>query len=276
MAGGGFVGVTGGVSRAGGVRLMQPSPTGEWSAQWDANTVDFDRDEFTRFIADKGYSVCWEKAILCPNVPGTGLSPRDHALGCTVCDGRGFVYIDPYSTAMLMQGIRLNQSFYAYGRWDTGNMMVTAEPGLVLDYFDRLTITNGVSRFTERLTRQPGTASDLFKYSPLCVDYVAWVDRTGALAVFQSGDDFTMTDTGITWVGTNQPDATSFYSVGYTFRPRYVVMDLVHHHRDSTVAGKHYMFPVQAVAKLDYLVRNQSEDPQQVVDTNPFEQRVSR
>ena len=74
----------------------------------------------------------------------------------------------------------------------------------------------------------------------------------------------------IEWVA-SQPDAGSFYSVCYDYRPRYVVLDLVHHHRDSTVDGQHYQFPVQAVAKLDFLTRNESADARQVVDKNPFE-----
>ena len=268
---GGIVRVTGGVGIAGGIALGAPSPTGEWSKQFSDQHVDFDRDAFTRFIADKGYNVRWEKAILCPNVPGTGLSPRDHVMGCTVCGGVGFVYVDPCTTSMLMQGIKLNQSFYAYGRWDMGNMLVTAEPGLALDYFDRLTLMNGISRFTERIVRQPDTTDDVFKYSPLCVDYVAWVDRTGALVTFEVDVDFVLNADGITW-GANQPDAGSFYSIGYTYRPRYIVLDLVHHHRDSTIEGKHYMFPVQAVAKLDFLIRNQGADAPQVIDQDPFKQ----
>ena len=274
MAAAGIVRISGGVFRTGGVTTAVPSPTGEWDPSLNDQHVDFDRDEFTRFIADKGYCVTWEKAVLCPNVPGTGLSPRDHAIGCPICGGFGFIYVRPCETAMLMQGIKLNQSFYAYGRWDMGNMFVTAEPGFLLSQFDRLTLKNGISRFTERVVRQSGATTDVLKYGPLCVEYVAWVDRTKTLVEFQDGVDFeaSVDGTGVTWFGDNQPDAGSFYSVSYTFRPRYVVLDLVHHHRDSTVDGKHYVFPVQAVAKLDYLVRDQTADPQQVVDTNPFAQ----
>jgi hypothetical protein len=275
MQGSGIIRVTGGVGRSGGPSIGDPSIAGEWNPGLNSQHVDFDRDAFTRFIADKGYDVCWEKAVLCPNVTGNGLSPRDHVIGCPVCSsGNGFVYVDPIKTSMLMQGIKLSQSFYAYGRWDMGNMLVTAEPEYALDYFDRLTLMNGIARFTQRITRVPGTPSDVFKYSPLCVDYVGWVDRTGALVKFQQGVDFTITadESGITWGGASQPDTGSIYSVGYTYRPRYVVLDLVHHHRDSTIDGKHYMFPVQAVAKLDYLIRNEGSDPPQIMDRNPFEQ----
>lgn len=278
-AGRGVAGVTRGsvvrtasVSRTGGVRVALPSPAGEWSPQWQDNVVDFDRDAFTRFIEDKGYAVSWEKAVLCPNVPGTGLSPRDHAIGCPICDERGFIYVDPTPTKMLMQGIRLNQSFFAYGRWDVGNMLVTAEPEFTVDYFDRLTLGNGVGRFTQRLVRQPGLVADKLKYAPLCFHFVGWVDRAGALVQFSQDADFRVSADGasIEWPDANQPDAGSFYSVCYDYRPRYVVLDLVHHHRDSTVEGQHYQFPVQAVAKLDFMIRNEGEDPRQVIDKNPF------
>lgn len=270
----GSVITSGGVMSAGGiVRFAQPSPAGEWSPQWQDNVVDFDRDAFTRFIADKGYNVVWEKAVLCPNVSGTGLSPRDHAIGCPICDERGFIYVDPVETKMLMQGIRLNQSFFAYGRWDVGNMLVTAEPEFTLDYNDRLTLLNGIGRFTQRPVRQSGATADKLKYAPLCFIYVGWVDRTGTLVRFTQDVDFRVSADGssIEWSGSNQPDAGSVYSVAYEYRPRYVVLDLVHHHRDSTVAGQHYQFPVQAVAKLDFLIRNESADARQIVDQNPFQ-----
>lgn len=262
-----------GVSRTGSVRLSLPSPTGEWNPQLDDNVVDFDRDAFTRFISDKGYDITWEKAVLCPNVSGAGLSPRDHAIGCRICGGGGYVYVDAITTKMLMQGIRMNQSFFAYGRWDVGNMLVTAEPEFTIDYFDRLTLGNGVGRYTQRLVRQPGAAVDRLKYAPLCFHYVAWVDRSNMLVPFIADVDFRISADGssVEWFGVNQPDANSFYSVCYDYRPRYVVLDLVHHHRDSTIDGQHYAFPVQAVAKLDFLIRNEGQDARQVLDTNPFQ-----
>jgi len=262
----------GGVLR-GGARTSLPSPAGEWGPQWRDSVVDFDRDQFTRYIDDKGYLITWEKAVLCPNVPGTGLSPRDHAIGCPVCGGAGFVYVDPIPTKMLMQGVKLSQSFYAYGRWDSGGMLVTAEPEFALDCYDRLTLGNGVGRFTQRVVRLRSAAADVLKYAPLCFHYVAWVGRSGGLIRFQAGVDFRVSADGssIEWPGAVQPDAGSFYSVCYDYRPRYVVTDLLHQHRDSTIEGNHYQFPVQVVAKLDYLVRNEGADARQVVDTSPFE-----
>ncbi len=264
----GGVSIVGAIDFGGGT----PSAPGEWDPRLTGQTVDFDRDAFTRFIADKGYAVTWEKAVLCPNVPTGGLAPRDHALSCRICDnGLGFVYVDPLPTKMLMQGIRLNQSYYAYGRWDMGNMMVTAEPEFQINYWDRLTLCNGVSRFTERVVRQRESTSDKLKYAALCVEYLAWVNRDGALVTFTVDNEFSISADGssIVWTS-NQPDAGCTYSISYKFRPRYVVLDLVHHHRDSTIKGTHYEFPVQAVAKLDFLIRDESKDAAETVDDNPF------
>lgn len=264
---------TGGVSFAGGISVNAPSPAGTWNPALESQRVDFDRDAFTRFIADKGYSVTWERAVLCPNVPGNGLAPRDHVINCPICEGFGFIYVNPTDTFMLMQGVKLNQSYFAYGRWDMGNMLVTTEPEFNINYWDRLTLKNGVSRFTERITRQPGTTIDKLKYAPLCVEYAAWVDRSGALVTFTEGADFIVTadSSSIEWLSdTGQPDAGAFFSISYEYRPRYVVMDLIHHHRDSTVNKQHFQFPVQAVAKLDFLIRDESKDAPQTVDENPF------
>ena len=99
------------------------------------------------------------------------------------------------------------------------------------------------------------------------------VIETGALAPFTHDVDFRISADGssVEWPEDNQPDAGSVYTVCYNYRPRYVVLDLIHHHRDSTVEGQHYQFPVQALAKLDYLIRNESADAAKAVDKNPFE-----
>lgn len=257
--------VGGGITPAG-----TPSPAGQWSAQHEANTVDFDRDAFTRLLHDKGYAVTWEKAVPCPNVMSVGLTPRDHPATCPFCDGREFLYVSPQETRMLMQGIKLDQAFYAYGSWNMGSMMVTALPEFRLSYYDRLTLTNGVSRFAERVMRQPNATTDKLKYTPLTIEYVAWVNRSKALVEFVDGTNFQAVDGDLEWL-TGAPDPESYYTISYTYRPRYVVLDLTHHHRESTVKGVHYEFPVQAVAKLDFLIRNEGRDNEsQARDQNPF------
>jgi hypothetical protein len=264
---------TGGIS-IGGTMLGGPSAAGKWSPGLGAETVDFDRDKFAKLIADHGYFLTWEKAALCPNTPNTGLGPRDHDINCKICDGTGFYYFDPQCATMLMQGIRLDQSYHAYGRWDVGQQMVTAMPDFTISYFDRLTLSNGVARFMERVTRQPDTDTDKLRYAPLAIEIVVWVGRTGAVKVFYVDTDFIISADGssIQWMITSDlPDANDRYSVSYRYRPRYVVLDLVHQHRDQAVeGGQRVAFPVQAVAKLDFLIRDVGRDAPATREEDPF------
>lgn len=265
-----------GIKRTGGVRVGnhttgKPSPVGEYP-EWYGH-VDFDRDAFTAALANKGYAVTWEKAAYCPN--RGAISRREHKINCTLCDGSGFVYFDATDTRMLMTSMNLNQSFNAFGRWDSGTQMVTALPEMRLHPYDKLTLLNGVVRFQELLRRQPGTLRDRPKYTPLCIEYLSWVDRDGALATFEEDVDFTIDSSGfLVWsTQVRRPDDNQLYSIAYTYRPQYVVVELMHQHRDSTIDGVHYEFPVQAMAKLEYLVRDESKDASEDHDQSPFPAR---
>lgn len=268
---------TGGVIR-GGTQIgvdgaSTPSPAGTWAPQFNDQIVDFDRDAFTRLLAGKGYDITWEKATLCPNRPSGGLAPKDHALNCQVCDnGLGFVYYDSIPTKMLITGVRLDQSYFAHGRWDPGQVMVTSLPEFRINWWDRLTLCNGIARFYELVRRQPNTLTDQLKYEALHVSHLSWVDRSGALACFEDGVQFRLDAEGrILWLtDTGIPDDNVYYSVAYEYRPRYVVQALMHQHRESTVQEKHYEFPVQALAKLDFLIRDESTDAAQTEDVDPF------
>lgn len=261
-----------GVKKTGTVKLGNAT-NGAPSSVDIYGQVSFDRDAFTAALRDKGYDVVWEKATYCPN--RGGLTARDHKIDCTVCDGSGFLRYAPIATRMLMTSINLNQSYYAYGRWDAGSQMVTALPEMRLHPFDKLTLSNGVARFQELIRRQPNTLRDRPKYKPLCIDHVGWMTRTNVLRVFYENHDFSVnTDGYIVWdTQANRPDDNDIYTISYTYRPVYIVLELMHQHRDSTVDGVHYEFPVQAMAKLDFLVRDESKDAAEDYDQSPFPAR---
>jgi hypothetical protein len=255
-----------GVIRRGGVS----------TGRGDASTasVDFNREAFTKLLADKGYAVRWQKAAICPNrMRGGGLGNRDHALNCKVCEnGLGWIYFQEVDTQMLMTGMGVDHSYYAYGRWEGGNIAVTALPDYRLNYFDRLILKNGIGRFHELMRRQPATLQDRTKYTPLCVENLSWVDRSGVLQTFREDTHFTIVNGFINWLGLARPDDGTYFSISYEYRPQYVITDLIHQHRDSTIGGVHVAFPVQATARLDFLVRDESKDAPEQVEGNPFPQ----
>jgi hypothetical protein len=173
---------------------------------------------------------------------------------------------------MLITGVKLNESYFAYGRWDAGSIMITARPDFQLSYWDRLTLRNSTSRFSESVRRQPGTDSDTLKYVPLDVLYVVWSNRDREKTVYEKDTDFSLTEdeNTLTWLLPARPDPNDRYAIVYTYRPRYTVLDLLHQHRESTVQGVHKAFPVQAVGKLDFLIRNEVKDAAPGHDPSPF------
>jgi len=271
-----------GVRTAGGVVIayadpaQPPSSIGTVGSQASAGgVVEFDRDEFAALIRGKGYSVQWEKAAWCPD--RRGASPQSHNIACKICDGTGFVYYAATSTLpdgtplkMLVTSAKLSQQFYAYGRWDNGTVYVTAMPEYKLSYWDRLTLTETEVRFAELVTRTPGTKLDRLKYDAISIDFIAWLDRNGQKKVYNVATDVRITNGRLEWLVSGQPDDNTQYSVSYSYRPRYTVLDLLHQHRESPVGGTQYEFPVQVMAKLDFLVRDEGRDSAAAPDQNPI------
>lgn len=267
MSGAG-VKILGGIHTSGQIGST-PSGPGQWSADLNSFQVDFNRDEFAKLISAKGYDVVWEKAAICPNRKGT--APKDHNFACPTCDGRGFVYFDAVTTRMLMTGIKMTESYYAYGKWDGGSVMVTALPDFQINYWDRLTVFSGTNRFQEIVFRQAAGLVDRLKYTPTCISYVSWMDRTDTAVQFDTAADVVITDTGLVqWVSASKPDAGSYYTIVYEYSPQYIIMDLVHQIRESTVGAQHFPFPLQAVAKLDFLTRDEGKDEPEDVPEDPF------
>lgn len=262
---------TGGVS-VGGFKIGAPGIPGVANPFASAK-VDFDRGEFDALLEDKGYDVLWEKASICPNRPREGLAPLSHDVNCKICDGVGFIYFKPCKTKMLIQGMVYNESFKPQGDWAVSRVTVTARPGHHISYWDRITMNVGLARFTELVLRQP-SSDDFPKYKPICVEYVGWVDRNRNLQAVESPDNVFISSSGtLSWSGT-KPDGNSYYTISYTYRPRFIVQDMVHQIRDSTVDSKQVDFPVTAVARADFLVRDESRDPSSVQrETGPFEYR---
>ncbi len=234
----------------------------------------FDVAEFDKLLETKGYLVTWEKAAFCPNIPRDGVAPGRHDINCDLCDARGFVYFESCDTEMLVQAVKLSQQYQSQGRWDVGMVLVTARPGYKISWRDRIVLRNGTARFTELVCRQPLGTPDVLKYVPLCVEYVAWAGRDKTIAEFEPGVDFTTSEHLLTWRG-GGPDFGAYYTISYEYRPRYIIDELLHVHRESPdKGGARTAFPAQGVARHDFIVRDESRDaPEAPDDGSPFKFR---
>ena len=231
-------------------------------------------DNFAALIQKNGLSVIWEKALMCPfrtNEP----SPDTHDPNCKICNGEGYTYIDPIPTTMLISGATIEQTFYIQGRFDMGIAQISALPGVLIGYWDRVTLDQSVIRHTQTMQRGEGTNKDLLRYKALDVLHVQYQGQ-----VFTKNRDYTLVDNQIVWTVNEsaRPPSAEFYAVLYTRRPIYIILNLQHQHRDvqDTVAGTSRQMPLQATAKLDFLVRDESRDPAPSKADSPFPDPVRR
>lgn len=201
-------------------------------------------------IQEMGYDAVWRKGMVCPNRITT---KENHDLNCTLCDGTGFVYeTDGTCLKVLFTSISMQQVFQSFGRFDMGMAMATVQSAYKLSWWDRLDLTTSVIRYNEVIKRTANSSVDKCKYTPVCP--ILLVDSTGAY--YKSGEHYSINNNTVVWLTNARPKA--YYSFAYTCHPRYIVMDLAHHFRDSPKAQIQQTFPVQATVKLDFLIGDES------------------
>ncbi len=225
---------------------------------------DLTPSEYERLIDSKGYRATWEKATFCP--ARSAADPTDHDINHTACD-QGYVYFDPQEIRVLMSGIQTRQAYMQPGRLEPGSAMATVKPQYRLSFLDKITLLDSTLRFTELVTR-----ADYGVLDPLKYEVVNVVDCRDRDHVFTYGVDFNLDTNGnIQWIATGQsPVAGGPYTVSYEHHPVYIVTDLAHDIRDTMLASanqsvpkrteEYAKLPVQAIVKLHFLARSQSQD----------------
>lgn len=230
---------------------LQPRPS---SLQGTTDRVEFNLTKFRQEIVDHGYEVTWSKASLCPN--RDPLQDDHHRLNCAFCDENGFLYFDPITDIrMHFTSFGLRQLFMPESRYEPGQVFVTALPEHKLSFWDKIELTHSKARFSEVKEGQGSTVTYQLKYPVVSLTHVFTSD----------GDSLDVASITVNPNGTI--DLPSSYAVGtflsftYEYRPVFIVQDLLHHVRDrrQTTLGTDTLteFPVQAMAKLDFLVRDE-------------------
>lgn len=222
------------------------------SSLLQARRAEFDRSDFARLIRDHGHDVRWSKATLCPNRDPN--QEDHHRLNCNVCDDNGYVYFDPTDTRMFMASFSDRQTFQAALMYEAGQVYVTAQPDEAVSFWDKIEVLDSTARFSEIVKLTTATTYKL-RYAAVSVARV--VNNLGAVIAATTY----RLDTAGQLVFTTLP-AGAFIAVSYTYRPAYIVLDMIHHVRDARqteqCADVMRPFPVQAMAKLDWLVTQSS------------------
>ena len=241
---------------------------GDYPAR-DKTRADFKPDEFDRVLGQHGKYVVWRKALLCPCL---NLDTGQPLLDCTDCDGSGYIYVDPVRIQALMLSFDKSTRIYEkFGMWLEGNVMVTVRPDYRLGFRDSIEMEDSLMSFNEVLKKgnRRGRRSklpagvDSGRYRMAYVTRLAYRASTAAsFTLLEAGIHFEVSAEGwVRWLGSGNslvPDG-AYYSVLYDFRPVFQVVSHPHASRDDVRGTKvakdtAYALPLQAAAKLDYLI----------------------
>ena len=203
-------------------------------------------------IEQEGYPALWRRAVVCPN---RMVDKLNHDVNCTVCDSTGFLYDEGTPIKALTTSIGVKQMWQAFGRYDVGTAVISVNPIYRISWWDMIEFPEDVIRYSEVIQHDQHAVADKLKYVP--VDAVRVTDSIGTNYTF--GTDYTFVNNTIEWI--NHPE--KFVSVSYTCHPRYILLELVHHFRRSASRNAGIKapadFPLQAVAKLDFMLGDESK-----------------
>lgn len=230
---------------------------------FDNFRVDFDVEAFKAVLEQKGYRARWERWVPCPCVRTESAHPK---IRCPVCYGRGDVFIDPLECRVEMTSLGQQKEFQNFSAWNIGSASLTVlDNNRFLNYRDRFTLLDSLSSHAEYRQRSSDVSSvtDFLQYFPVDMVYVTRMnDAETALITLVNGTDYTILSTGaIQWLSTaNVPTPGAWYSLVYTYRPTYQVLELLNDVRDTYVKDRFsgtetfFRMPQRAMVKRSHLL----------------------
>lgn len=224
---------------------------------WSRFAPRLDIDLTGQQIQTMGDNVLWRKSTVCPN---RMLVKQNHDLNCKLCDGRGFLFDAGTEIKAGFTSISVKQMWQTWGRFDVGTVMVTTPNANKLSWWDKLEHLDATIRYSEIIQRPTYGLEDKLKY--VAIDVARLVDSLGK--DYECGVDFTIPNGKVLWAAGLAPANESFYSISYTCHPHYIVLELPHQIRQkqATTGGRAVEaqdFPVMAVAKLEFLIEDESK-----------------
>lgn len=225
-------------------------------------------DAIRALIQAQHPNVLWEKSALCPNMIDDG----SHNPKCSMCL-HGILFFDAQRVSMLVQAANLQQQFFIQGQFKAGSSLITSLPDNPISYGDRITIINNKVRTSDVRKRTQNSLIDKPKYPIIDVILL----RTSSTE-YKMGTDFDVTEEGfLKWTPSKKrrPADGEWYTIVHTHRPVYLITDLVHQHRErrvkqGTSLEQTVVLPIQGLARLDFLVRDESKDAPENKYASPF------
>lgn len=221
--------------------------------------ADFTVRKFNQFVQQNGLKVVIEKAIAC-----ACRNRKSHAAlsGCVNCEGLGIQFVEPTETTAIIQGVTYDMKNFQYSDESLGAAQMTVEYAYRISYFDKITLLDGESVFTESVwfnKEESGgvTLSRFLTYEPLEIEYVyKWLGESVEHEKLEQDVDYTLSGRKITLI--NSTNNEERIGIRYKHKPVYLVMELNHDIRNTITYEKGQFslerLPVAAILKKMHLV----------------------
>ena len=191
--------------------------------------ADFNKEDYTTLIEQKGRQVLFEKALLCPCKSKSTNQQSD----CKNCGGTGWVYVNPKKTRMVISAIKVVTEYRSWSQETRGMANCSALDCDELSDMDKLTILDGISYFKEVcfFRQDPDNLGTWFTFTNYPIKAMRYcgryVDNNTKFTELVEGTDFTISGKTITLL-TNLPTSDDQVSITirYVYSPAFVVIDI--------------------------------------------------
>lgn len=222
--------------------------------------VDLDPYKFERLVQQKGVDVKVFRTTYCPKVKS--VDGAEHEIDCNLCNGSGWVDLDPICVKAFMQSQELEKMHNMEGFVDGNQVLMTFPIGVELQYFTKVELQDFTDIYMQRVLRHEGTDTDVLKYDACRVNLV--MDYNGVR--YYQDQDFKIDQNGnIEWLAAgNKPADNLPYSVHYEAAVQFRATRAMHVNRFSQykVAGgvEHLKFNEQWLMTKEFLVKRLDEN----------------
>lgn len=135
--------------------------------------IDLNPEAFDRLLGQKGVVAKVYRTTYCPKVKS--VDGAEHEIDCTICNGSGFLDLDPICVNVFIQTQELNKMPNVEGFVDGNTVLMTFQIGVEMQYFTRIELEDFAMIFPQRVLRAPGKLTDVLKYKAwrvnVLVDY---------------------------------------------------------------------------------------------------------
>lgn len=129
--------------------------------------ADAKPNDFRKLILQKGFSIKWEQAAICPCQRQLTLSSKTSLTGesrqnCPKCHGNGVIYHSPLNVKAWISGARSEHDFQRkYGDYGPGTISVSLLPEHTPAPMDKFTVLSNLIVFRESRTKSSGAIERL-------------------------------------------------------------------------------------------------------------------